>query len=65
MNKKARGKVINLKEAIVGRANAEELQKTMASPEALARHHPAHARAGYPSHPYSRRVGRRVWVANS
>ena len=43
MKKKARGKVINHEEAMAGRANAEELQKTMESRDALAELHPAHA----------------------
>ncbi len=43
MKKHARGKVIDLKSVIAGRANAEELQKTVATREDLAEHHPAHA----------------------
>ena len=43
MKKKAGGKVINLEEVMEGRANAEELQKTVAGGEELAGLHPAHA----------------------
>ncbi|MCP4042752.1 MAG: hypothetical protein GY731_12485, partial [Gammaproteobacteria bacterium] len=43
MKKHSRDKVIDLKSVIAGRANAEELQKTVATPEDLAEHHPAHA----------------------
>ena len=41
--KKKRGKVIDLAEVAAGRAYAEELQKTVATPEALRGFHPAHA----------------------
>ncbi|MFQ5790329.1 MAG: hypothetical protein ACE5JI_07595, partial [Acidobacteriota bacterium] len=43
MKKKVRGKVINLDEVMVGRAMAEELQKTVVSRDELAGFHPAHA----------------------
>ncbi len=43
MKKMTRGKVINLEEVMVGRANAEDLQKTVASRDELADLHPAHA----------------------
>jgi hypothetical protein len=43
MEKKIRGKVINLEEVMAGRAHAEELQKTVASGDELAGLHPAHA----------------------
>lgn len=43
MKKKISGKVINLEEVMAGRANAEELQKTVASADELAGLHPAHA----------------------
>ena len=43
MNRYVRAKVIDLEAVKVGRANAEELQTTVASREELADHHPAHA----------------------
>jgi len=43
MNRYVRGKVIDLNAVMVGRANAEELQKTVATRKELADHHPAHA----------------------
>src|SRR5438552_7082117 len=43
MNREVRGKVVNLKDIIAGRAAAEELQKTVATREGLAGFHPAHA----------------------
>lgn len=43
MKKHAGSKVVDFKAAIAGRVNAEELQKTVVSREALARLHPAHA----------------------
>jgi len=43
MKKHVRGKVIDLKSVMVGRAHAEELQKTIATREELADFHPAHA----------------------
>ena len=43
MKKKARGKVIDLEEVKAGRANAEELQKSVVGRDALSQYHPAHA----------------------
>ncbi len=43
MKREVRGKVVNLKSAIAGRAAAEELQRTVVSKEGLAAFHPAHA----------------------
>ena len=43
MNSHVRGKVVDLKAVMTGRTNAEELQKTVATREELADHHPAHA----------------------
>lgn len=39
----AHGKVVNLKEVLVGRSAAEELQKSVATNEDLAGFHPYHA----------------------
>jgi hypothetical protein len=43
MKRKTSRKVVNLKEYLLGRKAAEELQQTMVSREALAAYHPAHA----------------------
>ncbi|MBK6974761.1 MAG: hypothetical protein IPH26_18105 [Sterolibacteriaceae bacterium] len=43
MKRQVRGKVANLKDAMAGRAAAEELQKTVVTREDLAGFHPAHA----------------------
>lgn len=43
MNRYIRGKVVDLNAVLVGRKNAEELQKTVATREDLADLHPAHA----------------------
>ena len=43
MKREARGKVVNLKSVIAGRAAAEELQRTVVTKEGLAGYHPAHA----------------------
>jgi hypothetical protein len=43
MKREVRGKIVNLKDFVSGRAVAEELQKTTASKDALAGFHPAHA----------------------
>ncbi|MCG6867561.1 MAG: hypothetical protein LJE91_02185 [Gammaproteobacteria bacterium] len=43
MNRYARGKVVDLKAAMLGKKNAEDLQKTVATREKLADLHPAHA----------------------
>src|SRR2546430_1135429 len=47
MKREVRGKVVNLKDIIAGRAAAEELQKTVATREDLAGFHPAHAACVY------------------
>ena len=43
MNRYVRGKVIDLEAVTTGRKNAEDLQKTVATREELADHHPAYA----------------------
>jgi len=43
MKREVRGKIVNLKSVIAGRAAAEELQRTVVSKEGLAGFHPAHA----------------------
>ena len=43
MKREVRGKVVNLKSVIAGRAAAEELQRTVVTKERLAGYHPAHA----------------------
>ncbi|MDP2626024.1 MAG: hypothetical protein Q8Q58_03840 [Candidatus Rokubacteria bacterium] len=43
MKREVRGKVVNLKSAIAGRAAAEELQRTVVTKEGLAAFHPVHA----------------------
>jgi hypothetical protein len=43
MKREVRGKVVNLKRAIAGRAAAEEPQRTKVTKEGLAAFHPAHA----------------------
>jgi hypothetical protein len=43
MGKHVGGKIIDFKSALVGRAHAEELQKTVTTREELAGFHPAHA----------------------
>lgn len=42
MNRYLRGKVVDLEAVMIGRMNAEELQKTVATREELADFHPAH-----------------------
>ena len=43
MNRYVRGKVVDLQAVMVGKKNAEDLQKTVATRESLADFHPAHA----------------------
>jgi len=43
MKREVRGKVVNIKDVIAGRAIAEELQKTVVTKEGLGGFHPAHA----------------------
>lgn len=43
MNRHVRAKVVDLEAVMIGRNDAEELHKTMVTPERLARHDPAHA----------------------
>ena len=53
MKKKVRGKLIHLEEVKAGRANAEDLQKSVATSEALAGLHPAHATYVYTQNQFS------------
>ena len=47
MKRHSRGKIVRLKDVISGRAVAEELQRTVVSPQHLAGLHPSHAAYAY------------------
>jgi len=47
MKRHVSGKVVNLKAVLNGRAAAEELQRTVVTPQALAGMHPTHAAYTY------------------
>lgn len=47
MNRYARSKIVDLRDVMTGKKNAEELQKTVSTPEELADLHPAHAIYAY------------------